>query len=128
MSNDCSGWPGISTAVRHLVWVVVGAPGPLQGARAAPVVTSIILPSRTRVRTAASTVAFENRLDLGILFSFTWSQANTGDDFRVMTRPSYAERRPLPAPRPSHLTRRLVRYAPRRSGQQCFRLRCISER
>ena len=31
MSNDLSGLPGICTAVRHLVSVVVGAPGPVHG-------------------------------------------------------------------------------------------------
>src|SRR5215470_16106638 len=36
MSYDCSGLPGIWTAVRHLVCVVVGAPGPVHWACAAP--------------------------------------------------------------------------------------------
>src|SRR5689334_21486502 len=34
MSNDCSGLPGIVTAVTHLVCVSVGAPGPWHTAKA----------------------------------------------------------------------------------------------
>src|ERR1700752_203592 len=37
MSNVRSGFPGIWIAVRHLVCVVVGAPGPVHGAAAAGV-------------------------------------------------------------------------------------------
>src|SRR6267142_254918 len=40
MSNDLSGLPGICTAVRHLVCVVVGAPGPVQAASADPAPSS----------------------------------------------------------------------------------------
>src|SRR5881296_4109055 len=40
MSNDLSGLPGICTAVRHLVCVVVGAPGPVQAASADPTPSS----------------------------------------------------------------------------------------
>jgi len=40
MSNDLSGLPGICTAVRHLVCVVVGAPGPMQAASADPTPSS----------------------------------------------------------------------------------------
>src|SRR5262245_38862264 len=87
MSNDCSGLPGMRTAFSHLVCVVVGAPGPAQSAaRAASVVTRITPPITARVSTAASTVA-ENGVGFGILFSFAWSSANTGEDFRVMTQP-----------------------------------------
>ena len=35
MSNERSGLPAIVTAVRHFVCVVVGAPGPVQGAAVA---------------------------------------------------------------------------------------------
>src|SRR5690242_2640117 len=35
MSNDFSWLPVIGMAVRHLVWVLVGAPGPVQGAATA---------------------------------------------------------------------------------------------
>ena len=34
MSKGRSGLPGICTAVRHFVWVSLGAPGPLQAANA----------------------------------------------------------------------------------------------
>src|SRR6266849_2928310 len=40
MSYDRSGLPGIWTAVRHLVSVLVGAPGPVQAAYAVPAPTS----------------------------------------------------------------------------------------
>src|SRR5262245_18585730 len=45
MSYDCSGLPGIWTAVRHLVCVVVGAPGPVHWASAAPDVASDTAPN-----------------------------------------------------------------------------------
>src|SRR5215831_10719269 len=51
MSNDRSGLPVMVTAVRHLVCVVVGAPGPVHGAATAPVV-----PSDTAPMTAGATV------------------------------------------------------------------------
>src|SRR3954471_16030407 len=41
MSYDCSGAPGITIAVLHLVSVVVGAPGPWHGAASAVVPTVV---------------------------------------------------------------------------------------
>src|ERR1700682_4509703 len=49
MSNDRSGLPGIWTAVRHLVSVLVGAPGPIQAANAAPDVASEAAPISAQV-------------------------------------------------------------------------------
>src|SRR5262245_2042532 len=55
MSYDCSGLPGIWTAVRHLVCVLVGAPGPSHTARAAPDVASDTAPNSTEAtRSVAS--------------------------------------------------------------------------
>src|SRR6266436_9418589 len=63
MSYDRSGLPGIWTAVRHLVSVLVGAPGPWHGgaASAAPDVASNPAPSSAEAaRIAASRVREEN--------------------------------------------------------------------
>src|SRR5262249_46588857 len=104
MSKDCSGLPGMRIAFTHLVCVVAGAPGPAQSARAAPVDTRITPPITARVSSEASTVAFENRLDVGILSSFACNSANRSEDFRVMTQPPHGLRRRslrvsgLPAP------------------------------
>src|SRR5262245_37297231 len=52
MSYDCSGLPGIWTAVRHLVCVVVGAPGPVHWASAAPNVASDTAPNSIEATTS----------------------------------------------------------------------------
>src|SRR5262245_38911800 len=52
MSYDCSGLPGIWTAVRHLVCVVVGAPGPVHWACAAPDVASDTAPNSIEATTS----------------------------------------------------------------------------
>src|SRR5215470_5567455 len=66
MSNDLSRLPGIWTAVRHLVCVLVGAPGPWHGgsAKATPIVASSATPNRTTVN---NTVAFEHPVSFSIL-------------------------------------------------------------
>src|SRR6267142_275358 len=45
MSKDRIGLPGIGTAATHLVWVLVGAPGPVQAACAAPDAASDTAPT-----------------------------------------------------------------------------------
>src|SRR2546427_13031312 len=60
MSYDCRGLPGIITAVRHLVSVVVGAPGPVQAASAAPDVASAPAETSIGAATIASEVRKEN--------------------------------------------------------------------
>src|SRR5882672_4585487 len=49
MSYERSGLPGIWTAVRHLVSVLLGAPGPVQAANAAPDVASEAAPISAQV-------------------------------------------------------------------------------
>src|SRR5207247_11394046 len=53
MSYDRRGLPGIWTAVKHLVSVVVGAPGPVQAASAAPDVASDPTPTSSGAATIA---------------------------------------------------------------------------
>src|SRR5437660_1244644 len=73
MSYGLSGFPGIRTAVRHLVCGVVpvdvSAPGPWHGgsAIATLVVASNMAPNSAAAKNEASTAAFENPLSLGIL-------------------------------------------------------------
>src|SRR5215813_10690594 len=50
MSNDLILLPGIATAVRHLVSVLVGAPGPVQAPNAAPQMPSDAAPASACAR------------------------------------------------------------------------------
>src|SRR5437899_2453961 len=67
MSNDLNGLPGILIAVKHLVSVLVGAPGPVQAASAAPGIASNTAANSAVAKTETSTVAFENPSSLGVL-------------------------------------------------------------
>src|SRR5207247_512442 len=70
MSYDRRGLPGIWTAVKHLVSVLVGAPRPVQAASAAPEVASDAAPSSAEAaRVAASRVREENLASICASFS-----------------------------------------------------------
>jgi hypothetical protein len=64
MSYDLSGllpW-GSWTAVRHLVSVLVGAPGPVQAANAAPDIASVPTPTSSGAATSAASEVREENL------------------------------------------------------------------
>src|SRR3989449_1952057 len=67
MSYDCRGLPGIITAVKHLVSVLVGALGPVQAASAAPGIASNTAATSAVAKTETSIVAFKNPSSLGVL-------------------------------------------------------------
>src|SRR5665213_2780047 len=67
MSKDVSGLPGIVMAVKHLVWVFEGAPGPVQeAATAAPAVMIETTPNTTGADAPERNASRFDRLDMSL--------------------------------------------------------------
>ncbi len=85
MSKDASGLPGIVMAVKHLVWVFEGAPGPVQ--EAANAVPAVMIETTPNTTGADAPERYASRLDcLDMSFSLKVRYPTVGfpaPDWRV---------------------------------------------